>query len=145
MLIIRDIPKPPTFNEIIGVARQHKYASARLTKQWRSGLTTFFEPYFNPEIHPYNTKVYLAFDWFYMQTKQDPDNLSAGCKYLIDALRDANIIKNDSFRFIHSTLFHNFSPFAYTDDGRNTVNFQTVSIYITEYLSEYKNHIFQRL
>lgn len=144
MLIIRDIPTPLTFNETINIARKNKYASAAITKKWKEELGQFFKPYKTPQ-HPYQNRVFLLFEWFYHRKGQDPDNVAAAAKYIIDALKNTEIIQNDNFNNIQPFLIHTFYAITFMHDGRFENTIQHCDLYITAEKLEYINIINKKI
>ena len=48
------------------------------------------------------SKVDLIITWYTKNLKKDPDNVSAGIKYILDGIVSANLIKNDTRKYINS-------------------------------------------
>jgi Holliday junction resolvase RusA-like endonuclease len=44
----------------------------------------------------------IEFVWHELTEKRDPDNVIFGQKFVLDALRDTKIVRDDSRKFIHS-------------------------------------------
>ncbi|AUN06635.1 hypothetical protein [Clostridium botulinum] len=51
-------------------------------------------------------KVNITIDWYEPNAKRDIDNITAGSKFILDALVKASIIQDDSQKFVKA-LYHN--------------------------------------
>lgn len=97
-------PLPPTLNQIIKVARDNKYKSAKSKKEW----TNYVENCCKSIRVKFPGKVWMDV-CFHTQTKRnDPDNLMAGLKPILDGLVKGGIIKDDSITIIQSPVIQRF-------------------------------------
>jgi len=91
--------KLPDLNKIISASKRSKYAYARLKK-----LYTDLVCWSLLEAHIKKVGLaWLRFTW-YEKTKtgrtRDPDNIAAGKKFILDALRLSKILKDDSGQYV---------------------------------------------
>lgn len=95
----------PGLNEIIGANRRHYHAGARQKKeetercQWAilaGRVPTFTFP------------VWVRFVWVERDFRRDPDNITAGTKFVLDALVELKRIPGDSRRWIRG-IEHEFA------------------------------------
>jgi hypothetical protein len=95
----------PGLNEIIGAINIHRYKGATLKKKetarcmWAiiaGHVPTFTDP------------VRIGFRWIEPNMMRDPDNISAGAKYVLDALVQLKRIPNDTRRWVKS-ITHDFA------------------------------------
>jgi hypothetical protein len=99
---------PPTLNEIIGVARRNKFASAGLKKKWHKKI----EPYVSA-MKKVPGKVYVECVWIVKNRRRDPDNICAATKYIFDVMVEYGRIDNDNMKVIQSPIIHHFVPGNY--------------------------------
>ena len=85
----------PGMNEITNSNRGNRYAGAKLKKEaqatvcWaikESGLTPVTRPF------------YLHCTWIEPNMRRDKDNVRAGVKFILDALQETGVIRNDGWR-----------------------------------------------
>lgn len=53
-------------------------------------------------------RVQITIDWYEPNSRRDVDNITAGCKFILDALVNAKVIKDDSQKYvasIHNNVF----------------------------------------
>lgn len=96
-------PLPPTLNDQIGYARTNKYKSAQVKKEWSDTISMLAYPLPN-----FEGEVWLDFLWQVKTYKRDPDNIWAAAKYVMDGLKDAGKIKQDSLKIIQSPTIHRY-------------------------------------
>lgn len=88
----------PGLNEIIGTARASKFGSAKQKKICRSAIEWAIVAC-RPRPH-FPGAISIAFHWYEPDLRRDPDNITAGQKFILDALVTTGTIKNDSRRFV---------------------------------------------
>lgn len=93
---------PPTLNEIIDAARESWQKSAAMKKQWTNKITAFVA---ECDIK-FLGQVWLEFHWYLTNFGRDADNVAAACKFIMDGLANANIIRNDNLTIIQSPIPH---------------------------------------
>jgi Holliday junction resolvase RusA-like endonuclease len=97
-------PLPPTLNQIIKVARDNKYKSAKSKKEW----TSYVENCCKSIKVKFSGKVWLDVCFHTQTRRNDPDNLMAGLKPILDGLVNAKIIVDDSITIIQSPIIQRF-------------------------------------
>lgn len=95
---------PPTLNEIIKTARNNRYQSARDKKQW----TDYVQSCCKSIKTKFPSKVWMSVTFITKTDRNDPDNLMAGLKPILDGFVKSKIIKDDSVKIIQSPViqFH---------------------------------------
>jgi hypothetical protein len=88
---------PPTLNEIIDTARSDKYAAVEQKRTWTNEVANACQG-----SHQFKGQVSIDYLWRVKNTKRDPNNISAGTKFIDDGLVAANIIIDDSLEVIVS-------------------------------------------
>jgi hypothetical protein len=98
----------PAMNEIIAASKSHFGQYSQMKKEYTQlvKLETIskMQKYKYP---PMQGKVNVELTWYTKDEKKDPDNVAAGCKFILDGLRDSGIIKDDTRRYINA-LSHEF-------------------------------------
>lgn len=84
-------------NEMINAARSH-WSKGREEKQEMTDLCAFWV--MAARLKPYATPVLIHFDWIEPNSRRDPDNIRAGAKYVLDALKNQSILPQDSRKWI---------------------------------------------
>lgn len=87
----------PGMNEIIAAANKHRmqYYDLKKTEEYFIGLEIK-----KAKLKPIQSQVDIKFTWLCANKKRDKDNITAGQKFIIDALKDTGIIKNDGWKYI---------------------------------------------
>lgn len=88
---------PPTLNEIIDTARSDKYVAAFAKRRWTNEVADACRG-----SHQFKGQVSIGYLWRVKNTKRDPNNISAGTKFIDDGLVAAKIITDDSLEVIVS-------------------------------------------
>lgn len=92
----------PSLNEIIDAAKDHfgRYAELKQVNTnavaWRATKL------------PKMARIYIICHWYCKDRRQDPDNISAGVKFILDGLVSAGVLQNDGWRQI-AGIEHRFS------------------------------------
>lgn len=97
------LPLPPTLNEQIALARGSQQASSKAKKDWTIKLAKLVAG-----CPKFEGKVWIDFQWFTPTKSQDPDNIAAAAKYIMDALTDRHIIASDNLTCIQSPVIHQY-------------------------------------
>lgn len=96
----------PGLNDIVGVARSNRFASASQKKketqrcQWAV---------ISGQVPTYTGPVLIAFKWIEKDLRRDPDNICAGAKFILDALVELGRIPNDNQKWVKG-ITHEFPP-----------------------------------
>jgi hypothetical protein len=94
---------PPGLNEIINAARNNKYLSAKLKKEWHKRIGVFVRDL--PALHG---GVWLECVWYVKNRRRDSDNIEACQKFILDSLVEQNRIDEDNLYTIQSPKIHHF-------------------------------------
>ena len=94
----------PSLNEIIESSKTHWSKYSKPKKGYTEIVASFTRQQLKP-VRKY--PVEITCHWICKDRRQDPDNVSAGVKFLLDGLVKAGIIKNDGFNEIKS-IHHTF-------------------------------------
>jgi hypothetical protein len=90
-------PLPPTLNDQIREARDNKFKSASLKKKWNHFIAILA---IEQKIPRFTGEIWLHYEWIIKNFSRDPDNTSAGAKYVNDGLKHAGIIVEDNLKII---------------------------------------------
>jgi Holliday junction resolvase RusA-like endonuclease len=82
-------------NKYINAERTNRFKAAKIKKD----LTEFFSWEFLRE-EPIKEPVKFKFTWFMKDKRKDPDNIAFQKKFILDGMKEAGIIENDSIKFI---------------------------------------------
>lgn len=86
----------PGFNEIIEAAKSHFGEYAQMKETYTEMVAWLAKKL------PKYGKVNITIIWYEPNEKRDPDNVQAGCKFILDGLVKAGTIPNDTRRYIKS-------------------------------------------
>lgn len=106
-------PLPPTLNEIIKEARDNRYKSAKSKREW----TNYVKECCKTIKIKFPGKVWIDVCFHTRTRMNDPDNLMAGLKPILDGLVKSSIIADDSISIIQSPVVQRFK----TTKGKNSV------------------------
>lgn len=87
----------PGLNEMTNAARTH-WAAGHTQKRKATDLCRFWVNL--AKMRPFSGPVKVHFDWYEPNMKRDPDNIRAGAKYIMDSLVEAQILPNDSQKWV---------------------------------------------
>lgn len=83
---------PTDLNTYINAERKNKFIAAKIKKEETDRIYFYcLEQSIKPIIKP----VYINFEYYTINLKKDPDNLSFCKKFILDGLVKANVLKND--------------------------------------------------
>lgn len=92
--------KLPSLNELIDKGRTNRYVGARVKKRLTNKLAWIFKA--QAKGKRYQEHVNIAIHCYEGSYRRDDDNvLSGACKVILDALQVAEIIPNDSPKYVH--------------------------------------------
>lgn len=94
----------PTLNEIIEQSKRHWSKYSLYKKRWTHIVKTQVE---KQEFTIDDLPVDFIFVWYCQNRRADPDNISAGQKYIFDGMILADVIPNDGWKQINS-ISHKF-------------------------------------
>jgi Holliday junction resolvase RusA-like endonuclease len=89
----------PGLNEMIDAAKKGKgkYQPYSMMKQTYTEMVAWLA-----KMLPKYEQVSITITWYEPNEKRDPDNVQAGCKFILDGLVRAGTIPNDTRRYIKS-------------------------------------------
>lgn len=89
----------PAMNEIIGANRRNFYMGNKLKQKTQQDIMAQLLP--QKRGTEFQEKVNMRI-WFYKPNqRRDEDNVKSGLKFLLDALQEIKILKNDSPKYLH--------------------------------------------
>lgn len=89
----------PGLNEIINVARTNRYASAKQKKKnTRAVEKELIAQHCIPK-EPM-TRISINCVWTESGRTRDPDNIRVGIKYILDAMVNTGVLKDDSMKYV---------------------------------------------
>lgn len=94
MIYTLEIPGTlPTLNKYVEAERTNRFMAAKLKRETQEQIAwlTLGHPIFDGH-------VYIAFTWIRPDMRSDKDNVAFAKKFILDALQEAGVIKNDSWR-----------------------------------------------
>lgn len=91
----------PSLNEYINACRRNKYAGAKLKRETETLIGYFIASYkARGKLQAVSGQVDIEITFTEPNRKRDVDNVQSGQKYILDALKNAKIIKDDSPKYI---------------------------------------------
>ena len=92
----------PTLNQIIKAAKSHPMAYANQKKDFTALGMIYTKG--KAKIEGLNDYTFV---WYRKNRRSDPDNISAGVKYVLDSLVKGNVLENDGWNQVNS-ITHKF-------------------------------------
>jgi hypothetical protein len=99
----------PGLNEIIKASKQEvKYLRrgkrrvfeyTRMKKKWNERCYYALIRQ-NPDVSPFKHPIFIEFHWIEKHARRDPDNVAAGRKFIIDSIVLAELIPDDSQKWV---------------------------------------------
>lgn len=89
-------------NDYIEMCRKNKLMANDYKQDIESDIVMFIG-----HLPEFKNKISIHFIWFEETKRRDPDNVSFGAKFILDAMRKAGKIQNDNWRYVGS-LYHDF-------------------------------------
>jgi Holliday junction resolvase RusA-like endonuclease len=89
----------PGYNEMIQVARGNKYASAKQKKKYTKLVE---KELIAQHCIPDKPLISISVDCIWTESRhaRDPDNIRAGIKYVLDAMVNTGVLKDDSMKYV---------------------------------------------
>lgn len=92
--------KLPSLNEVINVNRSNYYQGNSLKKQIQKDICQWIQlSLLKGEIKPVSQCI-VDIKWHEKTRKRDADNIQSSTKFILDAMVDMGIIKDDSRRYV---------------------------------------------
>ncbi len=86
-------------NDLIAANRSNKYAGAELKKKTQNAIKSSL--YRQARGVQFDKKVNVKIHFYEPDRRRDEDNVLSGMKFILDALQEMNVIKNDNQRWLH--------------------------------------------
>ena len=86
----------PGLNEVTNANRTHWAAGAKQKKLFTEGIAWVLREQARHLTKPIDAAWYTFF-WHCANKRRDPDNVASACKFVMDALQAAGIIRNDGW------------------------------------------------
>lgn len=83
----------PGWNEYVAVERRNRFAGAKMKKD-TSWLVAFYAR--KARLEPFVGPVVVRIRWVEPNRRRDVDNVQGASKFVLDGLRDAGVIVNDT-------------------------------------------------
>ncbi len=93
----------PGLNDIVKADRTNARVGARLKRETETAIGWAIKAARLPAIEG---RVDLVCTWHEPTARRDPDNITAGLKYILDALTDTAVLAGDGYRHIGSITHH---------------------------------------
>ncbi len=99
------VPGPlPGMNEIIKASKSRygkSFAYSLMKRRWTKAVADSILMYAQGNVPKFDC-VQVVFKWAEKNKRRDPDNVSAGRKFVLDGMVKAGLIPNDNWRHVHS-------------------------------------------
>ena len=92
---IKIVGKIPSLNEYIEACRRNAHCGARLKYKIEAGIIPQLA-----KLTKIENPVYITFIWHEVDKRRDKDNVSAGKKFILDALQKSGKLINDNNKYI---------------------------------------------
>lgn len=92
---IKIVGKIPSLNEYIEACRRNAHCGARLKYKIEAGIIPQL-----CKLKKIEKPVYITFIWHEVDKRRDKDNVSAGKKFIFDALQKSGKLINDNNKYI---------------------------------------------
>ena len=89
----------PGLNEMIDIARRNRYESAKQKKKYTKLVEKELVVQHCIPDKPY-TSLGITCLWIESGRARDPDNVRAGIKYVLDAMFNMGVLKDDSIKYV---------------------------------------------
>lgn len=96
MLVLKG--RLPCLNDVINANRTNRYAGATLKREIQDSIALALT---NQVKERYTGKVIIFIRYFEKDNRRDEDNVMSGAKFILDALQEMKVIKNDSRKYVH--------------------------------------------
>lgn len=92
--------KLPSLNEVISANRNNKYAGAKLKKEIQEDICNWIRiALLAGDLKPVD-RCEVSIVWHEKTKRRDVDNIQSSQKFILDAMVDMGIVKDDSRRYI---------------------------------------------
>lgn len=98
--------KLPSLNDVIQKNRQNRYEGARYKSEIESDIAWAIKKAMQEgNLHPVEKPCIAIIDWYEGDRRRDVDNIQSSAKFILDALVEQKILKNDNRRHVKQ-VFH---------------------------------------
>lgn len=99
--------KLPSLNEVIAKNRANKYMAAQFKRDIETEIGYYIKQALTiGRLKPMGkTPCVIYIDWYERTKRRDCDNIQSSQKFILDALQQQGIIKNDSRRYVKQ-IYH---------------------------------------
>ena len=102
--------KLPSLNEVINKNRTNRYAGAKMKKDIENRISLYIQKALSDgTLHKQNVPCEIVIWWFEKTKKRDVDNIQSAQKFILDALKNNNILIDDSQKYVkqvHHCVVH---------------------------------------
>lgn len=92
---IKIVGKIPSLNEYIEACRRNAHCGARIKYKIEAGIIPQLA-----KLKKIENPVHITFIWHEVDKRRDKDNVSAGKKFILDAMQKSGKLKNDNNKYI---------------------------------------------
>ena len=108
--------KLPSLNEVIGKNRANKMAGATMKSKVQSHILTYMQiAALKGDLKPQEKQCTISITWHEKTRRRDVDNIQSAQKFILDAMVDGGILKDDSRKYVAQISHH------IVDDDRDYV------------------------
>lgn len=108
--------KLPSLNDVIGQNRANRMAGASMKNKVQSHILTYMQlAVLKGDLKPQEKKCTISMTWHEKTKRRDADNIQSAQKFILDAMVDGGILKDDSRKYV-AQVFHYI-----VDDDRDYV------------------------
>ena len=105
--------KLPGLNEIISAARTNRYVAGQQKREVERLISVYIhQAQKRGELRPIKGACIIRITWIEATKRRDADNIQAGAKFILDAMKHAEIIPDDSQRYVKQ-VYHEIVPGGY--------------------------------
>ena len=94
----------PSLNEVLQLAKTHWSVYSKEKERLTTAVAWEAKA---AKLRPCTSPVRVTFTWMEANRRRDVDNISHGCKYVLDGLVEASVLEDDSPKYV-SEIRHNF-------------------------------------
>lgn len=98
--------KLPSLNDVIAKNRANRYMGAKFKKEIEEVIGWAIKQALTMRtLKPVEKPCYLEIDWHEATKRRDADNVQSSQKFILDAMVENGILKNDSRRYVKQ-IYH---------------------------------------
>ena len=99
--------KLPSLNEVIGKNRANKMMGAKLKKDVQSRILTYMQiAHVMGHLEPQEKQCTISITWHEKSKRRDVDNIQSAQKFILDAMVEGGILKDDSRKYVAQIYHH---------------------------------------